>query len=387
MSIKYLGKLRPIDFQYSPSYVQMVNVPELNEHMRCAFCHYFKEGRTSREFFDCSDKRKCGMESLLFMPMDNISERKPNIINDFTLTPVTKQLTIGDNKRYLQLFSSDVQGYECNQLCQYYPSRIANEQSVAECANSHVCSRNGSFWDLLTPKYPNLATYPNLRSDIIDENTFVTLDGQVIKGVELDSIYVDENHYPKAVLSDDSSWFVVNMYWDSPMCGQVLFARRDSEPKLWEWSRNIVNSEDASHSLIITDDNQPITQMLIDYGYPDYNLYRPLKNLQLVRVSSSGSSWFVNEDSYFEQVVTSSYRIIVITSYLNGYKYVISFGDQAQTYLGTKFSDDPPSKWARVSPADFAPTDYRVITLNSYDDQMAQWLMTIGVRQSLFFFT
>lgn len=386
MAIKYLGKLRPIDFQDKTSYVQMVNVPELNEHMRCAFCHYFQEGRTSHEFFECSDKRKCGMESLLFMPMDNISKRKPSITNDFTLTPVTKQLTIGDNKRYLQLLSSDVQGYECNQLCQYYPARIAAEQSIAECANSHACGRNGSFWDLLTPRYPYLATYPNLRSDIIDQNTFVTADGQVIKGVELDSIYVDENHYPKAVLSDNSSWFIVNMYWDSPNCGQVLFARRDSEPRLWVWSKQISYFAGASQSLIITDDGQPITQMLIDYGYPDSNLIRPLKDLTLVRVSSSGSSWFVNDSSYFEEVATSSYRIIVITSYLNGYKYVISFGDQAQTYLGTKFPDDPPSKWARVSPDDFAPTDYRIITLNSYTDEMAQWLMTIGVRQSLFFF-
>ena len=326
------------------------------------------------------------MESLLFLPMENISQRKPNIINDFTLTPVTKQITVGNDKRYLQLLSSDVQGYECNQLCQYYPSRIAAEQSVAECANSHACGRNGSFWDLLTPKFPFLATYPNLRSDIIDQNTFVTLDGQVIKGVELDSIYVDANHYPRAVLSDGTSFYIVNMYWDSPNCGQVLKARRDSEPKLWQWSTNIVNTRFASQSLIITGDDQPITQMLIDYGYPANNLIRPLKDLALVRVSSSGSSWFVNEDSYFEQVATSSYRIIVITSYLNGYKYVISFGDQAQTYLGTKFPDDPPSKWARVSPNDFAPTDYRVITLTSYDDQMAQWLMTIGVRQSLFFF-
>lgn len=386
MSIKYLGKLRPIDFQDKTSYVQMVNVPELQEHNRCAFCHYFQEGRTSQEFFDCSEKRKCGMESLFFVPMENISKRKPSITDDFTLTPVTKQITIDNDKRYLQLLSSDVHGYECNQLCQYYPARIAAEQSVAECANSHACGRNGSFWDLLTPKYPYLATYPNLKSDIIDETTFVTLDGQVLQNLELDSIYVDADRYPRAVLSDGTSWYIVNMYWDSPNCGQVLKARRDSEPKLWQWSTNIVNTRFASQSLIITDDDQPITQMLIDYGYPHDNLIRPLKDLALVRVSSSGSSWFVNVDSYFEEVATSSYRIIVITSYLNGYKYVISFGDQAQTYLGTKFPDDPPSKWARVSPDDFAPTDYRVVTLNSYTDEMAQWLMRIGVRQSLFFF-
>lgn len=386
MAIKYLGKLRPIDFQSPTSFVQMVNVPELQEHSRCAFCHYFQEGRTSEEFFECSEKRKCGMESLLFVPMVNISKRKPSILNDFTLTPVTKQITVGNDKRYLQLLSSDVQGYECNQLCQYYPARIAAEQSVAECANSHACGRNGSFWDLLTPRYPFLATYPNLKSDIIDKNTFVTIDGRVIKDVELDSIYVDENHYPKAVLSDGSSWFIVNMYWDSPNCGQVLFARKDSEPKLWEWTKQISYFKGASNSLIITDDGQPITQMLIDYGYPDSNLIRPLKDLALIRVSSSGSSWFVNDEDTFEVVTTSSYRIIVISSYLNGNKYVISFGDQAQTYLGTKFPGDPPSKWTRVSPADFAPKDYRVITLNSYTDDMTRWLMRIGVRQSVFFF-
>ena len=386
MAIKYLGKLRHIDFQSPTSFVQLVNVPELQEHSRCAFCHYFQEGRTSEEFFECSEKRKCGMESLLFVPMVNISKRKPSILNDFTLTPVTKQITVGNDKRYLQLLSSDVQGYECNQLCQYYPARIAAEQSVAECANSHACGRNGSFWNLLTPQYPFLATYPNLKSDIIDKNTFVTIDGRVIKDVELDSIYVDENHYPKAVLSDNSSWFIVNMYWDSPNCGQVLFARKASEPKLWEWTKQISYFAGASNSLIITDDGQPITQMLIDYGYPDDNLIRPLKDLALIRVSSSASSWFVNDEDTFEVVTTSSYRIIVITSYLSGYKYVVSFANQAQTYLGTKFPGDPPSKWTRVSPADFKPTDYRVITLNSYNDDMTRWLMRIGVRQSVFFF-
>lgn len=386
MAIKYLGKLRPIDFQSPTSFVQMVNVPELGEHQRCAFCHYFVKGRSNQEWELCSEKRKCGLESLIFLPMDNISERKPNIIKDFTLTPVTKQLTVGNDKRYLQLLSSDVQGYECNQLCQYYPARIAAEQSVAECANSHACGRNGSFWDLLVPKYPYLATYPNLRSDIIDQSTFVTLDGQVIKGVELDSIYVDANHCPRAVLSDDTSWFIVNMHWDSPMCGQMLYARQDSEPRVWEWLSLVVSVEMAKQCLIVTDDTQPIARMMIDYGYPEDNFTRPLKNLALITVATNVKRWFVNNSSYFEEVSTSSYRIIVITSYLNGYKYVISFGDQAQTYLGTKFPDDPPSKWARVSPADFAPTDYRVITLNSYTDEMAQWLMTIGVRQSLFFF-
>ena len=386
MAIKYLGKLRPIDFQDETSYVQMVNVPELNEHMRCAFCHYFVEGRSSQEWQECSEKRKCGLESLLFLPMENISQRKPNIINDFTLTPVTKQITVGNDKRYLQLLSSDVQGYECNQLCQYYPARIAAEQSVAECANSHTCGRNGSFWDLLTPKFPFLATYPNLRSDIIDQNTFVTLDGQVIKGVELDSIYVDANHCPRAVLSDDTSWLIVNMHWDSPMCGQLLYARQDSEPRLWVWARHINSIAAAKECLIVTDDRQPIAQMMIDYGYPEDNFTRPLKNLSLITVATNVKRWFVNDSYYFEEVATSSYRIIVITSYLSGYKYVISFANQAQTYLGTKFTGDPPSKWARVSPDDFAPTDYRVVSISSYNDDMAQWLMTIGVRQSLFFF-
>ena len=386
MAIKYLGKLRPIDFQSPSSYVQMVNVPELNEHMRCAFCHYFQEGRTSSEFFECSDKRKCGMESLLFVPMENMSRRKPSIINEFTLTPVTKQITIGNDKRYLQLLSSDVQGYECNQLCQYYPARIAAEQTIAECANSHACGRNGSFWDLLTPRYPFLATYPNLKSDLIDENTFVTADGQVIKGVELDSIYVDENHYPKAVLSDNSSWFIVNMYWDSPNCGQVLFARRDSEPRLWVWSKQISYFAGASNSLIITDDAQPITQMLNDYGYPDSNLIRPLKDLALVRVSSSGSSWFVNDSSYFEEVIVDGYHIIILLSYLNNTRYVVKFGTSDNYYLASKFEDEPKSSWVKANVPHLSTSDYHVVTLTSYDDQMAQWLMTIGVRQSLFFF-
>lgn len=386
MAIKYLGKLRPIDFQDNTSYVQMVNVPELQEHSRCAFCHYFQEGRTPREFFDCSDKRKCGIESLLFLPMVNISKRDPNIINDFTLTPVTKQITIGNDKRYLQLLSSDVQGYECNQLCQYYPARIAAEQSIAECANSHACGRNGSFWDLLTPKFPYLATYPNLKSDIIDETTMVCLDGTVLRNVELDTIAADASGLVKAKLTNGSSYNIVNMYWDSPMCGQRLFARIANNPKLWVWSFNSAQLLEADKAVIITDDNQPLYRKLIEIGYPEDNLLYPLKDLTRVRVSTSSRPWFVNKESSFDVVRSDGYQVIILKDYLNGLEYVVRFGTTGTNYLAAKFPDEAPNQWVKANVPNFNFRIYPVVTLTSYDDEMAQWLMTIGVRQSLFFF-
>lgn len=386
MAIKYLGKLRPIDFQDKTSYVQMVNVPELQEHSRCAFCHYFKEGRTSREFFDCSEKRKCGMESLLFLPMVNISKRDPNIINDFTLTPVTKQITIGNDKRYLQLLSSDVQGYECNQLCQYYPARIASEQSIAECANSHACGRNGSFWDLLTPRYPYLATYPNLKSDIIDETTMVCLDGTVLRNVELDTIAADASGLVKAKLTNGSSYNIVNMYWDSPMCGQRLFARIANNPKLWVWSFNSAQLLEADKAVIITDDNQPLYRKLIEIGYPEDNFLYPLKDLTRVRVSTSSRPWFVNKESSFDVVQSDGYQVIILKDYLYGLEYVVRFGTTGTNYLAARFPDETPNQWVKANVPNFNSSIYPVVTLTSYDDEMAQWLMTIGVRQSLFFF-
>lgn len=386
MAIKYLGKLRPIDFQDKTSYVQMVNVPELQEHSRCAFCHYFQEGRTPREFFDCSEKRKCGMESLLFLPMVNISKRDPNIINDFTLTPVTKQITIGNDKRYLQLLSSDVQGYECNQLCQYYPARIAAEQSIAECANSHACGRNGSFWDLLTPRYPYLATYPNLKSDIIDETTMVCLDGTVLRNVELDTIAADARGLVKAKLTNGSSYNIVNMYWDSPMCGQRLFARIANNPKLWVWNFNSAHLLEADKAVIITDDNQPLYRKLIEIGYPEDNFLYPLKDLTRVRVSTSSRPWFVNKESSFDVVRSDGYQVIILKDYLNGLEYVVRFGSTGTNYLAAKFPDEAPNQWVKANVPNFNSSIYPVVTLTSYDDEMAQWLMTIGVRQSLFFF-
>lgn len=386
MAIKYLGKLRPIAFAYAEAYMQMVNVPELQDCQRCPFCYYHQSGRSDYEYSECMREHKCGNESLIFLPMVNRRKLGPEILHNFTLTPITKQLTIDNQKRYLQLFSSDIKGYECNQLCQYYPSRIAAEQSIADCANSHACGRNGSFWDLLTPKFPYLANYPEINSDFIDESTFLTFDGRVIKGLTLAAIVIDTYSRVRARLSDDSLWEIANMMSDSPMTGNILRHETNTNPRLFSWAFNAATFPDLENTLIVTKETGPIAQKLLEMGYPSELFYNPLKDLTLVRVSSSSSSWFINDSSYFEEVATNSYRIIVITSYLNGYKYVISFGDQAQTYLGTKFPNDPPSKWTRVSQADFAPTDYRVITLNSYDDQMAQWLMTIGVRQSLFFF-
>lgn len=386
MSIKYLGKLRPIAFAYAEAYMQMVNVPELMDCQRCPFCHYHQSGRSYDEYIDCVHDHNCGNESLIFLPMVNRRKLGPEILHNFTLTPVTKQLTIDNQKRYLQLFSSDVQGYECNQLCQYYPARITAEQSIAECANSHACGRNGSFWDLLTPKFPYLANYTEINSDIIDETTFITFDGRVIEGLTLDTIVVDTYSRVRARLSDGSRWEIANMLSYSSMAGSFLRHETNLDPRLFTWQFNAATFPDLENTLIITKETEPIAQKLVEMGYPSALFENPLKDLALITVTTDVKRYFVNDSSYFEEVVTSSYRIIVISSYLNGYKYVISFGDQAQTYLGTKFPNDPPSKWTRVSPDDFAPTDYRVITLNSYTDDMAKWLMRIGVRQSLFFF-
>lgn len=386
MAIKYLGKLRPIAFAYAEAYMQMVNVPELQDCQRCPFCYYHQSGRSDDEYIECVRDHKCGDESLIFLPMVNRRKLGPEILHNFTLTPITKQLTIDNQKRYLQLFSSDIKGYECNQLCQFYPARIAAEQSIADCANSHACGRNGSFWDLLTPKFPYLANYPEINSDIIDETTFITFDGRIIKGLTLDTIVVDTYSRVRARLSDGSRWEIANMLSYSSMAGSFLRHETNLDPRLFTWQFNAATFPDLENTLIITQETEPIALKLVEMGYPSAGFEIPLKDLALITVSTDVKRYFINNDNYFEEVATSSYRIIVITSYLNGYKYVISFGDQAQTYLGTKFPNDPPSKWARVSPDDFAPTDYRVITLNSYTDDMAKWLMRIGVRQSLFFF-
>ncbi len=386
MAIKYLGKLRPIAFAYAEAYMQMVNVPELQDCQRCPFCYYHQSGRSYDEYVECVRDHKCGNESLIFLPMVNRRKLGPEILHNFTLTPVTKQLTIDNQKRYLQLFSSDIKGYECNQLCQYYPSRIAAEQSIADCANSHACGRNGSFWDLLTPQFPYLANYPEINSDIIDETTFLTFDGRIIKGLTLNEIVIDTYSRVRARLSDGSLWEIANMMSDSPMTGNILRHEVNTNPRLFSWAFNAATFPNLENTLIVTKETEPIAQKLLKMGYQSELFYNPLKDLTAVTVSTGVKGYFVNDSGFFEEVATSSYRIIVILSYLNRHKYVISFGDQAQTYLGTKFPNDPPSKWARVSPADFAPTDYRVITLNSYTDDMAKWLMRIGVRQSVFFF-
>jgi hypothetical protein len=386
MAIKYLGKIRPIAFAYAEAYMQMVNVPELQDCQRCPFCYYHQSGRSDYEYYECMRDHKCGNESLIFLPMVNRRKLGPEILHNFTLTPVTKQLTIDNQKRYLQLFSSDIKGYECNQLCQYYPARIAAEQSIADCANSHACGRNGSFWDLLTPRFPYLANYPEINSDIIDETTFLTFDGRVIKGLTLDTIVVDTYSRVRAQLSDGSRWEIANMLSYSSMAGSILRHETNLNAKLFTWQFNAATLPDLENTLIITQETEPIALKLVEMGYPSALFELPLKDLALITISTDVKRYFVNDDFSFEEVATSSYRIIVIKSYLDQYKYVISFANQAQTYLGTKFPNDPPSKWTRVSPDDFAPTDYRVITLNSYTDDMAKWLMRIGVRQSVFFF-
>ena len=129
----------------------------------CAYCHYFAENRTIAQWQDCAIKRKCGYETLFFCPWSTCRQTS-QISTEFSITPRHQANHHRQPKRYLQLFSSDVQGYECNQLCQYYPARIAQNNPlpnaptvthVAVMAHSGIC---------LYQSTPTFQTSPTLKA-------------------------------------------------------------------------------------------------------------------------------------------------------------------------------------------------------------------------------
>lgn len=386
MAIRYLGKSRPHDFDVYRPLLQMMNIPGLNDRPRCAYCFYQKEQREGLPYRQCSDKHKCGSESLIFMEMKCVYQRSMEWWWKFTPTPVTKLITIDNNKRYLQLISADIQGYECNQLCQYYPSRVAADQSIAECANSHACGRNGSFWTLTLPWYEFLETFPDLTHLILDEHTFLTFDGRVLSNKTLLEIYIDDNFWLRARLDDGTEWYIVNMYNESEMCGELLYAHNRNNTRLWDWGEHVSYHNREAQSLVFTSDEQPIPAMLQQMGMPNDNLLYRLWNLKYINLGTYGNYWFVNQYRYFNYNIIDGYQVVVIRSYLNETPFIVRFGDLSSQYLARKFEDDPAAKWVKANLPEYQPSGVQVIILNAITDPMAQWLMEIGVRQSLFFF-
>lgn len=386
MSINYLGKNRPIYFDsYNPA-AQLVQATHVGYTTRCAWCHYQEPFRTNKDFVECLRKRGCGSSDLLFMPMITQAFGQGGSARNFTYTPFFKQYTTNYIKRYLQLLQCRLSGYQCNKLCQFYPQRIDSEQSVSDCASSHACGRNGSFWTLLTPKYGALSNWPKLDWTAPSPLPLLRADGQLIEDVEINSIQRNENGYLTATLSDGNTYFIACYIPDSNMSGYLFKTPVYNRKYLWHPDEFHMSIYDLSQVLLTWWGSEPLSLRLVEEGMPEDNFYRPMQYLQNVNIGNNVYQWFYYYRHQIDLVEVDNIYIVVITAADGVSKYIVTFGSAGVQCLGCKYNDNSPSAWVKVTKPVPLTIDAIQINITGYDDGMAAWLRTIGCKKSLFLF-
>lgn len=381
--VNYLGKIIYNKDAEDQPYAQLVNVPELQGTLRCRFCRYFELNRTEDDYFKCRESHRCGYESLLYAPMVCSDGHLHDIDEEhFTPVAITKQHEIDSMKRYLQLWSCDISGYQCCKLCYFYPQRIEKQQTISACANSHDCGQNASFWDLLELNNNMLYNFPYKLYPYTYTAKITFLDGTTTTATPV-SLSRDTYGYVLVTLSDGtiarillvdiyypSAWCLLRGAWDDPTCFQanilVNFPLRTDYP-----------------TIILRCDGELLYEWLLDH----YVSYQGLK----------GSLGYV----FRHQYATQHYVYLASRAYnsnmnADGNNYLVSIDDIGENtsvyfkfgntdyYLGATFQEAKPSQWKKMKMTGDLPVGTVVITITSYDSVPANFLRAIGVRDSLF---
>lgn len=386
MSLNLLGKNRPIFFDDTKPCAQLVQFPEMGAIGRCAFCHYQEPFREIHDWTECYEKRGCGRHDLLFMHMVTDAFGSGGSDQHFSYTPFFKQHTINYVKRYLQLLQCRLSGYECNSLCQFYPARIDEGKTVAECASSHACGRNGSFWTLLTPRYKMVENWNKMSATDEPPYPIVLLDGTLLYDVTVDSFTRASSGLLEVTLSNGIKYNIVNFWGESHMAGYLLETPNIQYPELWHPGSFHFSFKDPSEVVLAYWPVEPIGKALLQAGMPDDNFIYAMKDLTLVQITSSVSKYFYNNSTEFELLADGETYILSLKNARHTDKYVISFNANNTKLLGCRFEDYTPSSWSKVTRNGSLPSGHTVINLSSIHDEMSQWLMKIGVKSTLFNF-
>ena len=381
--VNYLGKIVYDKESSLQPYAQLVNVPELQGTLRCRFCRYFEVRRTEDDYYKCIDSHRCGTESLLYAPMVNSDVHLTDIDEEhFTPAAITKQHEIDSMKRYLQLWSCDIAGYQCCKLCYFYPQRIEKQQTISACANSHDCGQNASFWDLLELSNNLLYNFPYKLYPYTYTAKITFLDGTTTTATPV-SLSRDSSGRVLVTLSDGtiarillvdyeypSAWCWLYGAWDDPTCFQANNLAYFPLPTDYP-------------TIILRCDGQLLYEWLIDH----YVSYQGLH----------GSLGYVFRHQYATQhyvyLASRAYNSNMI-SFTGGYFVTIDdigentsvyfkFGN-TDYYLGATFQEAKPSQWKKMKMTGVLPVGTVVITITSYDSVPANFLRAIGVRDSLF---
>lgn len=381
--VNYLGKII-YDKDAAPQpYAQLVNVPELQGTLRCRFCRYFEVRRTEDDYYKCQESHRCGSESLLYAPMVNSDVHLTDIDEEhFTPVAITKQHEIDSLKRYLQLWSCDISGYQCCKLCYFYPQRIEKQQTISTCASAHDCGQNASFWDLLELRNTLLYEFPYKLYPYTYTAKITFLDGITTAATPV-SLSIINGDFACVTLSDNTTAFILLVDYQYPSAWCFLRAPY-AEKESWQADRLTAIPAAASRPIaILRLDHQRLHDFLIDQGLTPEGLKGSLGTILRVYVSE-GVYCILASRSYTASMNSYSGGFTVsIDDVTSSHTVYFKFGS-TDYYLGATFDEAEPKQWKKIKMTGSLPADAIVITITSYNSTPATFLRAIGVRDSLF---
>ena len=384
MSFTYLPRQRSLkNLQYNPS-AQLVNVPGLYGSQRCPFCHYFQLYRDTPDYRTCQSEHGCGDESLVWAVMRNSYQRRYAEDDHFTPTAIIRQHYFDQVPRYVQLISCDIEGYECNSLCQFYPSRVSEDKSIADCSNTRRCGRNGSFFSLLTVQNTQLYNIPDWFDIAAKDGKFLMLDGSLKGTTPIDSFVYDNSGFVYLVDSAGNRFLFANLSLNEGISGYVLYALFNN-PMTWSFRIPVTDPRvDWSNCAILRHSDDATRGLLEEEGMDPEFIYHPIVSPRLLPVTTNVNAWFTLSEVDIEFKQEDFGFVVVFLRRTTRAKYILQLGTGSNRYLYAAREDIKPASWHKSTTQNISLTGYNVITVASFNDPWAIWLQENGVSSTVF---
>lgn len=285
--------------------------------------------------------------------------------------------------RYIQLWSCDLDGYECCRLCQFYAARVEADQSISECSNTHACGRNGSWWDLLTLRDSDLLYLPDIFDTQLSDNQFYTLDG-VIHNASFSRFILDPFGYIVVLMSDGEVYFPMLMKKSFCMSWNILTGTND-DARTWSFSR-LYNKVTFSpqRTMLLSFPNNPVWRALVDNMFSEEQFLERNRSWWLTTGSNSQRALFTYCESTFDEVVVGSHILVTIEDVANKYDYTICNRGTLK-FLSLPYSGAPinKAKWVVLTSDQASSLTY--VTSRTMNTPSVNFLTIMGVRESIFY--
>ena len=120
-------------------------------------------------------------------------------------------------------------------------------------------------------------------------------------------------------------------------------------------------------------------------GIPIDSLAKVYKDLIKKSTDDQQECWFTSNSNNIEFFAANKYYLVEFVPININIQVYVKIGIDGLYYLVSPFRNAPPIKWRRVKYKE-SPRPYGIfIQLLSISDPFTQWLISIGVRESLFY--